>query len=75
MAASTSTARGPHSARRGKTVAADDDLVTFMEGIAGRIPGSTYRELPGTPHVQTLSKPSLVADALDEFLPLDKVGD
>jgi 3-oxoadipate enol-lactonase len=41
----------------------------IMQGIAERIPGSTYRELPGTPHLQTLSKPSLVADALDAFLP------
>jgi 3-oxoadipate enol-lactonase len=41
----------------------------IMKGIAERIPGSTYRELPGTPHMQTLSKPDLVADALDEFLP------
>jgi 3-oxoadipate enol-lactonase len=41
----------------------------IMKGIAERIPGSTYGELPGTPHMQTLSKPDLVADALDEFLP------
>jgi 3-oxoadipate enol-lactonase len=43
----------------------------IMKGIAGRIPGSTFRELPGTPHMQTLSNPSLVAGVLDEFLPLD----
>jgi pimeloyl-ACP methyl ester carboxylesterase len=37
--------------------------------LAARIPGSVYLELPGTPHMQTLSKPDLVVDALDEFLP------
>jgi pimeloyl-ACP methyl ester carboxylesterase len=35
----------------------------------GRIPGAVYRELPGTPHMRTLSKPDLVAEALAEFLP------
>lgn len=44
----------------------------IMSGIAGRIPGSTYRELPGTPHMQTLERPDLVAEALDEFLPADR---
>jgi 3-oxoadipate enol-lactonase len=41
----------------------------IMTGIAARISGSTYVELPGTPHMQTLSKPGLVAAALDDFLP------
>ena len=41
----------------------------IMDAIAGRIPGAVYRELPGTPHMQTLSKPDLVVEALDEFLP------
>jgi 3-oxoadipate enol-lactonase len=41
----------------------------IMRGIAERIPGSTYRELPGTPHMQTLECPELVAEALDQFLP------
>ncbi|TYB38823.1 alpha/beta fold hydrolase [Actinomadura chibensis] len=44
----------------------------IMSGIAERIPGSTYRELPGTPHMQTLEQPDLVAEALDEFLPADR---
>ncbi|MFC4052333.1 alpha/beta fold hydrolase [Actinomadura syzygii] len=43
-----------------------------MSGIAERIPSSTYRELPGTPHMQTLEQPELVAEALDEFLPADR---
>jgi 3-oxoadipate enol-lactonase len=41
----------------------------LMAGLAGRIPGATYRELPGTPHMQTLERPELVAAALEEFLP------
>jgi 3-oxoadipate enol-lactonase len=41
----------------------------IMSGIAKRIPGAVYRELAGTPHMQTLEQPGLVADALDEFLP------
>jgi 3-oxoadipate enol-lactonase len=45
----------------------------IMNGIAGRIPGSLYRELPETPHMQTLSRPLLVAEALDDFLP--RAGD
>jgi 3-oxoadipate enol-lactonase len=40
-----------------------------MTAIAERIPHAGYRELPGTPHIQTLSGPELVAAALDEFLP------
>ncbi len=43
----------------------------------GPSPAELYRhlhvfeaiELAGTPHMQTLSRPELVADALDEFLP------
>jgi 3-oxoadipate enol-lactonase len=46
----------------------------IMAAIAKRIPGSTYRELPGTPHMQTLSKPDLVAFALDEFLVANDAG-
>lgn len=41
----------------------------LMRGIAQRIPSSTYQELPGTPHMQTLEQPELVAAALAEFLP------
>jgi 3-oxoadipate enol-lactonase len=41
----------------------------IMTGIAAHISGSTYVELPGTPHMQILSKPGLVAAALDDFLP------
>jgi 3-oxoadipate enol-lactonase len=40
----------------------------IMSAIAERIPGSTYRELAGTPHMQTLERPELVADALEDFL-------
>lgn len=40
----------------------------IMSGIAEAIPGSTYVQLPGTPHMQTLEQPDLVADALDTFL-------
>jgi 3-oxoadipate enol-lactonase len=41
----------------------------LMSGIAGRIPGSRFRVLPATPHMQTLERPGLVAAALDAFLP------
>lgn len=44
----------------------------IMKAIAGRIPSAVYRELPGTPHTQTLSKPDLVAEALAEFLPAQR---
>ncbi|GAB3974597.1 hypothetical protein GCM10029978_056620 [Actinoallomurus acanthiterrae] len=47
----------------------------IMSAIAERIPGSTYVELPGTPHQQTLERPELVADALDDFLPTAADGD
>jgi 3-oxoadipate enol-lactonase len=40
----------------------------IMAALAGRVPGATYQELPGTPHMQTLERPELVADALDTFL-------
>jgi 3-oxoadipate enol-lactonase len=40
----------------------------IMAGIAERIPGAVYQELPGTPHMQTLERPELVAAALDRFL-------
>lgn len=43
---------------------------TIMSGIAANIGGSTYVELPGTPHMQTLERPDLVADALNGFLPV-----
>ncbi|MCX5142773.1 alpha/beta fold hydrolase [Streptomyces sp. NBC_00338] len=41
----------------------------FMSGVAGRIPGSVYRELPRAPHMQTLEQPGPLADILDAFLP------
>ncbi|MFD0684944.1 alpha/beta fold hydrolase [Actinomadura fibrosa] len=44
----------------------------IMSGIAERIPGSTYQELPGVPHMQTLENPVQVAEALDAFLPADR---
>jgi len=42
-----------------------------MAGIAERIPGSVYQQLPSTPHMQTLEQAGLVAHALDEFLPAE----
>jgi 3-oxoadipate enol-lactonase len=41
----------------------------IMAGIHESIPGSTFEQLPGTPHMQTLEQPGLVAAALDHFLP------
>lgn len=41
----------------------------IMSAVAAAIPGATYQELPGTPHMQTLERPELVAEALDGFLP------
>jgi 3-oxoadipate enol-lactonase len=40
----------------------------IMAGIAERIPGAVYQQLPGTPHMQTLERPELVAAALERFL-------
>jgi 3-oxoadipate enol-lactonase len=40
-----------------------------MSRIANDIPGARYAEMPGTPHMPTLEQPSLVMNALDEFLP------
>jgi 3-oxoadipate enol-lactonase len=39
----------------------------IMRGIATRIPGSQFRVLAGTPHMQPLEQPGLVAEALAEF--------
>jgi len=54
-------------------VGAQDQSSTpeIMSGIAKRIPGAQYQELPDTPHMQTLEKPDLVAAALNEFLPTE----
>jgi 3-oxoadipate enol-lactonase len=41
----------------------------IMAAIAARIPGSRYRVLPDTPHMQTLEQAGLVVDALAEFIP------
>ncbi|MEO3874827.1 alpha/beta fold hydrolase [Nonomuraea sp. B12E4] len=41
----------------------------IMKDLAGRVPGATYRELPGTPHMMSLERPDLVTAALDAFLP------
>ncbi len=52
-------------------LAGDTDASTtpeIMAGIARRIPGAAYRELRETPHMQTLEKPELVADALGAFI-------
>ena len=43
----------------------------IMRAISAAIPGSRYRELPDTPHMQTLERPALVGAALDEFLPAE----
>ncbi|HSO38825.1 MAG TPA: alpha/beta hydrolase, partial [Labilithrix sp.] len=40
-----------------------------MRPMLARIPGSTYLELPGAPHMPTLETPHLVTEALDRFLP------
>ncbi len=40
-----------------------------MSRIASDIPTARYAEMPGTPHMPTLEQPSLVVNALDEFLP------
>jgi 3-oxoadipate enol-lactonase len=44
----------------------------IMRSISAAVPGSRYRELPDTPHMQTLERPDLVAAALDEFLPAER---
>ena len=41
----------------------------LMTGIAQRIPGSTFRVLPGTPHMMSLERPEAVAKAQRQFLP------
>jgi 3-oxoadipate enol-lactonase len=66
------TFRGPALVLAGEHDASTTPEI--MAAIAERIPGSIYRELPGTPHMQTLSKPDLVAAALDEFLAHDAGG-
>ncbi len=40
-----------------------------MRPMAARIPGSTYLDFPGAPHMPTLETPHLVTEALDRFLP------
>lgn len=40
-----------------------------MVRITNDIPRARYAEMPGAPHMPTLEQPSLVVDALDEFLP------
>ncbi|MGN6300255.1 MAG: alpha/beta fold hydrolase [Angustibacter sp.] len=40
-----------------------------MTRLADNIPGSTYVELPGAPHMPTLETPGPVVGALDAFLP------
>jgi pimeloyl-ACP methyl ester carboxylesterase len=45
------------------------DHSAIMTVIAERIPGALYEALPGTPHMQTLERPELVAQDLDRFLP------
>jgi 3-oxoadipate enol-lactonase len=43
----------------------------IMSALAERVPGARYQVLPGTPHMQTLERPDLVAEALDAFLPAE----
>jgi 3-oxoadipate enol-lactonase len=53
-------------------VAGDKDLSCppeFLREVAERIPNSTFRVLPGVPHLQTLERPGLITETLDEFLP------
>jgi 3-oxoadipate enol-lactonase len=40
----------------------------IMSALAKRIPGSRYGELARIPHMQTLERPELVAEALDRFI-------
>jgi 3-oxoadipate enol-lactonase len=40
-----------------------------MRPIAETIPGATYVEMAGAPHMPTLETPDLVVEALDAFLP------
>lgn len=40
-----------------------------MTRLAENVPGSTYVELAGAPHMPTLETPRLVLEALDAFLP------
>jgi 3-oxoadipate enol-lactonase len=40
-----------------------------MRPIADTIPGATYVEMAGAPHMPTLETPHLVVEALDHFLP------
>ncbi|WP_433236289.1 alpha/beta fold hydrolase [Streptosporangium sp. CA-135522] len=44
----------------------------FQSALAARIPTADFEQLPGTPHMQTLEQPELVADALDRFLPAQR---
>lgn len=56
-------------------LAGEKDVSTtpeIMSAIAERIPGSVYQVLPGTPHMQSLEQPDLVAAALDDFLPAER---
>jgi 3-oxoadipate enol-lactonase len=58
-------------------LAGEDDASTtpeIMAGIAQRIPGARFQVLPGTPHMQTLERPGLVAEALDAFLPAERAA-
>ncbi len=43
----------------------------IMSRIAERIPGATYVEMPGVPHMQSLEQPEATAAALASFLPAD----
>jgi 3-oxoadipate enol-lactonase len=52
-------------------VAGEADLAATpeaMRGLAERIPGSRFEELPGTPHMLSLERPDLVAKTLADFI-------
>lgn len=46
----------------------------LMEGIARRIPGSTFQVVPGAPHMMSLERPEIVARALSNLLPTAPVN-
>ena len=46
-----------------------------MAPLASAIPGATYVELPGAPHMPTLETPQLVIGAMDRFLPREEPAD
>jgi hypothetical protein len=58
---------GPTSTVDLRGIAPNVSYAPIMTAIHERIPGSMFEQLPGTPHMQTLEQPDLVAAALDPF--------